>query len=52
MEGGRGSGNGEGSSSWKKDSLGKNRRERDGEEERARKKTSKVGGRGNALANC
>ena len=35
-----------------KGQLRKERRDRDGEEELARKKTSRMGGRGNALASC
>lgn len=35
-----------------KGQLRKERRERDGEEEHVREKTSRVVGRGNALASC
>lgn len=53
LEGGGGAlGDGEGSSSWKKESLGKKGQERDREEEHEREKSSRGGGWENALAGC
>lgn len=52
QSGGGGLRDGEGSSSWKKESLGKKGRERDREEEHDREKRSGGGGWVNALAGC